>query len=175
MTYSGVLLSRRSCRVGLTQPLLVHRFYQISLSVAIQSSRFTHSPAEMVVFPYFRKSGSGVHHSSDSAELMDKEPEYVTRPRESVITAHCYWNPFLALSCITEAFQPLIAHQAHRGLEHREALYQHLLRAIVQHRVANRPDPFEPRMTIRRAKNYHRLCRPRQAIKRQMTNRFLKL
>ena len=141
MTYSGVLLSRRSCRVGLTQPLLVHRFYQISLSVAIQSSRFTHSPAEMVVFPYFRKSGSGVHHSSDSDELMDKEPEYVTRPRESVITAHYSWNPFLALSCITEAFQPLIAHQAHRGLEHREAP---LSAPVASHRAASRRQSPRP-------------------------------
>jgi hypothetical protein len=76
---------------------------------------------------------------------------------------------------ILEAFQPLLAYQAHRGSEHREELYQHMLRAIAVHRVADRPDRFEPRMAKRRAKNYDRLTRPRQEIKREMIKRFSKI
>jgi len=44
-----------------------------------------------------------------------------------------------------EAFQPLIDFQGQRGSSFRMNLYQHLLDAIAVHRVANRPDRFEPR------------------------------
>ncbi|MFO1001437.1 MAG: hypothetical protein U0936_13915 [Planctomycetaceae bacterium] len=43
------------------------------------------------------------------------------------------------------AFQPLIAYHDGRGSDHRDMLYQQLLEAIVVHRVADRPDRFEPR------------------------------
>jgi hypothetical protein len=75
---------------------------------------------------------------------------------------------FKATLQILEAFQPLIAYQADRGLRHREALYQQLLEAIARHRVADRPDRFEPRMAKRKPKNYDRLTKPRQEIKREM-------
>jgi Transposase DDE domain len=75
---------------------------------------------------------------------------------------------FKATLQILEAFQPLIAYQAHLGFRHREALYRQVLRAIAVHRVADRPDRFEPRMTKRKPKNYVRLTRPRQEIKLQM-------
>ena len=75
---------------------------------------------------------------------------------------------FKATIQILEAFQPVIAHQAHRGVQHLQELYQQLLEAIATHRVADRPDRFEPRMTKRRPKNYNRLTRPRKEIKRQM-------
>jgi DDE family transposase len=75
---------------------------------------------------------------------------------------------------VLEAFQPLIAYQAHRGFGHRESLYQHVLRAIAVHRVADRPDRFEPRMTKRKPKGYVRLMRPRNEIKRQILKRFAK-
>jgi hypothetical protein len=81
---------------------------------------------------------------------------------------------FKATLRVLEAFQPVIAEQAHRGVKHLEFLYQQLLRAIVQHRVADRPDRFEPRMTKRRPKNYDRLTRPRRDIKREMTKHFSK-
>ena len=67
-----------------------------------------------------------------------------------------------------EAFQPMIACQEYRGASHREELYQHLLRAIAQHRVADRPDRFEPRKKKRRPKHYARLMKPRQELKREM-------
>jgi hypothetical protein len=47
-----------------------------------------------------------------------------------------------------------------------------MLRAIAQHRVADRPDRFEPRMMKRSLKNYDRLTRPRRVIKREMIKRF---
>ena len=74
----------------------------------------------------------------------------------------------LAALQVLEAFRPLIAHRAHRGTIHRAALSEQVLRAIAVHRVADRPDRFEPRMAKRRPKRYNRLTRPRQEIKRQM-------
>jgi Transposase DDE domain len=72
---------------------------------------------------------------------------------------------FKATLQILEAFQPLIASQEHRGLSHRESLYQQVLRAIAQHGVADRPDQFEPRAAERRPKNYNRLTKPRKQMK----------
>jgi hypothetical protein len=66
----------------------------------------------------------------------------------------------------------LIAYRAHRGFRHRETLYRQVLQAIAVHRVAERPDRFEPRMTKRKPKNYDRLTRPRKEIKRQILKRF---
>ena len=76
---------------------------------------------------------------------------------------------------VLEAFQPVIAQQANRGVKPLDELYQQMLRAIAQHRVADRPDRFEPRMTKRRPKNYDRLTRPRKDIKREMTKHFSKI
>ena len=75
---------------------------------------------------------------------------------------------FKATIQILEAFQPVIAHQGHWGIQHRQELYQQLLKAIATHRVADRPDRFEPRMTKRRPKNYDRLTKPRKEIKLDM-------
>ena len=69
----------------------------------------------------------------------------------------------------------MIASQAHRGLRHRESLYQEVLRAIAPHRVADRPDRFEPRMAKRKPKNYDRLTKPRKEIKLDMIKRFSKI
>ena len=44
-----------------------------------------------------------------------------------------------------EAFQPLIATQGDRDQVHRRKLYHQLLDAVATHRVADRPDRFEPR------------------------------
>jgi hypothetical protein len=75
---------------------------------------------------------------------------------------------FKATLQVLEAFRPVIAARAHRGAAHRAALYEQILRAIAVHRVADRPDRFEPRMAKRRPKRYDRLTRPRQEIKEQM-------
>ena len=82
---------------------------------------------------------------------------------------------FKATLRILEAFQPLIALQAHCSAGQLTAIYQEVLRAIAVHRVADRPDRFEPRMAKRRPKRYDRLTRPRHEIKRQMLKRFGKI
>src|SRR5262245_17419393 len=82
---------------------------------------------------------------------------------------------FKATLRVLEAFRPLIAYQTHRGAGHRAMLYEQVLLAIAVHRVADRPDRFEPRMAKRRPKRYDRLRRPRREIKRQMLKRFRKI
>lgn len=67
-----------------------------------------------------------------------------------------------------EAFQPVIELQTAQGTAHRLRLYQELLRAIATHRVADRPDRFEPRVKKRRRNHYGWLTRPRSDVKRQM-------
>jgi hypothetical protein len=75
---------------------------------------------------------------------------------------------FKATLQVLEAFRPLIAFQSDRGAAHRAALYRQILTAIAVHRVADRPDRFEPRMAKRRPKRYDRLTRPRAEIKLRM-------
>ena len=83
---------------------------------------------------------------------------------------------FKATLQILGALQPMTpARAADRGLRHRESLYQDVLRAISQHRVADRPDRFEPRMAKRRPKNYDRLTKPRKEIKLDMIKRLAKI
>jgi hypothetical protein len=67
-----------------------------------------------------------------------------------------------------EAFQPLIAAQGDRDRSHRRCLYQELLDAVATHRVADRPDRFEPRQRKRRQKKYDRMMKPRYQLKREM-------
>ena len=82
---------------------------------------------------------------------------------------------FKATLQVLEAFRPLIAFQAHRGAGHRATLYQQVLRAIAVHRVADRPDRFEPRKVKRRPQRYSRLRRPRREIKLQMLKKVSKI
>jgi hypothetical protein len=74
-----------------------------------------------------------------------------------------------------EAFQPLIDFQDHRGSSYRLTLYQRLLDAIVVHRVADRPDRFEPRKKKRRPKPYDRLMKSRYEAKRDILKGFSKI
>lgn len=67
-----------------------------------------------------------------------------------------------------EAFQPVIALQGQRDSAFRILLYQQLLDAIASHRVADRPDRFEPRRKKRRPKPYDRLMKPRHEAKREL-------
>lgn len=67
-----------------------------------------------------------------------------------------------------EAFQPVIAFQGEHDSTFRMYLYQQLLDAIASHRVANRPDRFEPRCLKRRPKPYDRLMKPREEAKRKI-------
>jgi hypothetical protein len=71
-----------------------------------------------------------------------------------------------------EAFQPLIATHGDRDAAHRCNLYQKLLDAVATHRVADRPDRFEPRQRKRRQKKYDRMMKPRNELKREMLKRL---
>jgi hypothetical protein len=71
-----------------------------------------------------------------------------------------------------EAFQPLIDFQDQRGSCYRLNLYQRLLDAVVVHRVADRPDRFEPRKKKRRPKPYDRLMKSRDETKRDILKGF---
>jgi hypothetical protein len=73
-----------------------------------------------------------------------------------------------------EAFQPVIDLQTDRGAAHRFQLYQHLLDAISTHRVADRPDRFEPRVKKHRRNHYDWLMKPRAQVKRQMAKGLIK-
>lgn len=74
-----------------------------------------------------------------------------------------------------EAFQPLIEFLPSRDAAHLQALYQHLLRAVATHQVADRPDRFEPRAKKRRRDHFAWLTKPRQELKRKMAKGFTKI
>ena len=71
-----------------------------------------------------------------------------------------------------EAFQPLIAIQGEHDSAFRIRLYHQLLDAMAVHRVADRPDRFEPRLRKRRHKKYFFLLKPRCETKRDMLQGF---
>lgn len=73
-----------------------------------------------------------------------------------------------------EAFQPLIDFQGHRGRAFRLHLYEQLLHSIALHRVADRPDRFEPRRRKRRPPLYGYLHLPRNEAKLGMLKRNTK-
>jgi hypothetical protein len=67
-----------------------------------------------------------------------------------------------------EAFQPVIALQGEHDAARRLSLYQILLDAIATHRVADRPDRYEPRVNKRHHRKFAYLRKPRTQIKRDM-------
>lgn len=69
-----------------------------------------------------------------------------------------------------EAFQPMIAMQAQRDATLRQRLFEQLLDAIIVHRVADRPDRYEPRRRKRHSKRYGVFTKPRHEAKREMAN-----
>jgi len=64
-----------------------------------------------------------------------------------------------------EAFRPLLGFQERRDDAICAVLYEQLLDAVALHRVANRPDRFEPRYRKRRSKRYAELKLPRHEAK----------
>lgn len=67
-----------------------------------------------------------------------------------------------------EAFQALLEYRTAQDPAQRLRRYQDLLHAIATHRVADRPDRFEPRAKKRRRNHYNWLTKPRAEIKRKM-------
>jgi hypothetical protein len=84
---------------------------------------------------------------------------------------------FKATLQVLEAFRPLIDARAVLGADRLATLYEQLLRAVALHRVGDRPDRFEPRMTRKgpRGYGYEDLKRPRNEIKLQMLKRASKI
>ena len=72
-----------------------------------------------------------------------------------------------------EAFSSIIegTHHSARRLE----LYRHLLDAIATHRVADRPNRFEPRVKKRRRNHYGWLMKPRAEMKLLMAQGVVKI
>jgi len=70
-----------------------------------------------------------------------------------------------------EAFQPLIDFQGHLGKCFREHLYEQLLDSIALHRVADRPDRFEPRKRKRSMLKVEWMMKPRWELKLEMLKR----
>jgi len=79
---------------------------------------------------------------------------------------------FKGASQTLEAFQPLIELRAAHDTALRSQLYQQLLDTIAIHRVADRPDRYEPRAKKQRRNNYDLLTKPRAVIKRKMAKGF---
>ena len=71
-----------------------------------------------------------------------------------------------------EAFQPVLALQGEHDAAHRLSLYQILLDAIATHRVADRPDRYEPRAWKGYNKKFAYLRKPRAQLKREMAKGF---
>jgi hypothetical protein len=67
-----------------------------------------------------------------------------------------------------EAFQPLLELQRNQGGANRLELYRNILHAIATHRVADRPDRFEPRLKKHRRNHYGWLTEPRNEVKHKM-------
>ena len=80
---------------------------------------------------------------------------------------------FKATLQILEAFQPLIDFQGRRDRKFRLHLYDQLLDAVALHRVADRPDRFEPRRRKRRPPLYGYLTMPRHVTKTAILNRTM--
>ncbi|MCO6047337.1 IS4 family transposase, partial [Aeoliella sp. ICT_H6.2] len=80
---------------------------------------------------------------------------------------------FKATMQLLEAFQPLLA-MAKRSQEERTTLYGQLLDSVAVHRVADRPDRFEPRLRKRRFKKYDYMMTPRKEAKREMLKQLRK-
>ncbi len=79
---------------------------------------------------------------------------------------------FKATMQILEAFQPLIA--VTRSTQQRRILYEQLLASIAVHRVADRPDRFEPRLRKRRFKKYDYMMKPRDETKTDILKQLRK-
>jgi hypothetical protein len=67
-----------------------------------------------------------------------------------------------------EAFQPVIAIQGEGSAESRRILYEQLLDAVACHRVADRPNRYEPRLKKRHPNHYGYLRKPRWKAKLEL-------
>jgi hypothetical protein len=119
------------------------------------------------------------------SELRCKTPELVRKEIWTHVLAYNLIRTLIAQAAVSyevlprtlsikgamqtlEAFQPMLELQAAKDREQGLRLCQNLLRAITTHRVADRPDRFEPRLKKLRRNHYDWLTKPRSEIKRDM-------
>lgn len=70
------------------------------------------------------------------------------------------------------AFQPLIKAIGRDNAKLRMEVFRQVFEAIATHRVANRPDRFEPRLRKRRDGAYHLLTKPRHVARREIQRKL---
>jgi hypothetical protein len=119
------------------------------------------------------------------ADLRCKTPELVRKEIWTHVLAYNLLRTVIAQAAAThdleprsisfkgamqtlEAFQPLVELSAAEDRDQGLQVYQHLLHAIASHRVADRPDRFEPRAKKRRRDHFAWLTEPRNEVKRKM-------
>jgi hypothetical protein len=64
-----------------------------------------------------------------------------------------------------EAFQPLMSFQGYKGPMFLQKLYLQLLEAVASHRIADRPDRFEPRKRKRKPRKAENMAKPHRELK----------
>ena len=123
-------------------------------------------------------------------ELRCKTPELVRKEIWTHVLAYNLIRTVVAQAAVThgllprsisfkgamqtlEAFQPLLELGTARDAAFRLRVYHHLLDAVATHRVADRPDRFEPRVKKRRRNHYGWLTKPRAELKRKMAKRVI--
>lgn len=183
-------LTIRECRVRLTQPGFRVRVLVIATTLL---DHIAYPPSELAELYRARWNAELDLRSLKQTMQMDvlrcKTPELVRKELWTHILAYNLIRTILAQAAqkhhleprslslkgaiqTLEAFQPVIALQGAQDTTHRLNLYHELLDAIATHRVADRPDRYEPRLKKRHAKNFAYLRKPRAQIKREMAQGF---
>jgi hypothetical protein len=179
-------LTIRECRVRIAQPGFRVRVLVIATTLL---DHIAYPPSELAELYRARWNAELDLRSLKQTMQMDvlrcKTPELVRKELWTHILAYNLMRTILAQAAqkhhlepralsfkgaiqTLEAFQPVIALQGEQNTAHRLSLYHELLDAIATHRVADRPDRYEPRLKKRHAKNFAYLRKPRAQIKREM-------
>ena len=179
-------LTIRECRVRLSQPGFRVRVLVIATTLL---DHIAYPPSELAELYRARWHAELDLRSLKQTMQMDvlrcKTPELVRKELWTHILAYNLIRTILAQAAqkhhleprslslkgaiqTLEAFQPVIALHGAQDTTHRLNLYHELLDAIATHRVADRPDRYDPRLKKRHAKNFAYLRKPRAQIKREM-------
>lgn len=179
-------LTIRECRVQIAQPGFRVRVVVIATTLL---DHLTYPPSELAKLYRARWNAELDLKSLKQTMQMDvlrcKTPELVRKELWTHILAYNLIRTILAQAAqkhhleprslsfkgaiqTLEAFQPVIALQGEHNSAYRLSLYRELLDAIATHRVADRPDRYEPRLRKRHAKNFAYLRKPRAQVKRDM-------
>ncbi len=184
-------LTVRECRVRLTQPGFRVRVLVLATTLL---DPIAYPPAELAQLYFARWNAELDLRSLKQTLQMDvlrcKTPELVRKELWTHILAYNLIRTVMAQAAAThdllprsisfkgtiqtlEAFQPVIevTHHPARRIE----VYQHLLDAIAKHRVADRPNRFEPRVKKHRRNHYGWLTKPRAEMKLLMAKGVVKI